>query len=69
MTMDFLKKVLILTAIYFLVVLLWILYADEKMNLFFLGLQAVSFGIIAGGFLIFSDCCNDMNFFGKKIRK
>jgi len=52
--MDFLKKVLLITLAYFLFVLLWILYTEEQMHLFLLGLQAVTFGIIVAGFLFFS---------------
>lgn len=52
--MDFLKKVLYITASYFIIVLLWILFAGGRVHLFLLGLQALTFGIIGGGYLIFS---------------
>jgi len=52
--MDFLKKVLYITASYFIIVLLWILFADGELHLFLLGLQALTFGIIGSGYLHFS---------------
>ncbi|MFT5265312.1 MAG: hypothetical protein ACI8YQ_004064 [Polaribacter sp.] len=52
--MDFFKKVLCITISYFIIVLLWILFAGGKLHLFMLGLQALTFGIISGGYLVFA---------------
>ncbi len=52
--MDFFKKVLYISASYFTIVLLWILFTGGKLHLFLLGLQALTFGIIGGGYLHFA---------------
>jgi hypothetical protein len=50
--MNFLKKVSIYSATYFIVVLLFILGAGQKLDIWILALQGLFFGIITGGYSI-----------------
>jgi small neutral amino acid transporter SnatA (MarC family) len=51
--MDFLKKVILSSVAYFIIVLLWIFTSEQMLNLWLLTIQSLCFGIIAGGCLYF----------------
>jgi hypothetical protein len=49
--MDFLKKVILYSVAYFVVVLLWILMTEQMLDPFLLTIQSICFGIVVSGYL------------------